>query len=46
MRKNEHKKNRPAAANNRTANPKKGLIKAVLVYHCFSQNARVGGENF
>ena len=43
MRRN--KKNRPAAANNRTvATLRNRIMKASLVYHQFSQNARAGGE--
>lgn len=46
MRKNEHKKNRPAAANNRTVDSESGIMKAYSVYHQFRKNARVGGEKF
>lgn len=46
MRKNEHKKNRPAAANNRTVDSENGITKAYSVYHQFCKNARVGGEKF
>nr|DAJ87696.1 MAG TPA: hypothetical protein [Caudoviricetes sp.] len=43
-----NKKNRPAAANNRTIRAilHDRIMKAYLVYHQFSQNARAGGEKY